>query len=73
MTQHGDLDLDQAALIADRLARSSATEWVGIFEDLRRQKRLWKTVHQFNLLLEQPAHHAVAKSALRRIGLEHAG
>jgi hypothetical protein len=73
MTQHGDFDIDQALLVAERIAQSSTLEWIGIFEELRRQKRLWTTVHQLNLLLEQPAHRAVANSALKRMGLEHAG
>jgi hypothetical protein len=73
MIQHDGFDLDRAVSIADRLARSSTTEWIGMFEELRRKKQLWTTVHLLNLLLDQPAHRAVAKSALRRIGLEHAG
>ena len=73
MTQHGDFDQDQVLLVAERIAQSSPVEWIGMFEELRRQKRLWTTVHQLNLLLEQPVHRAVASSALKRMGLEHAG
>jgi hypothetical protein len=73
MVQVGEFDLDGARLVADRLARSSNTEWIGMFEELRRTGRLMSTVHQLNLLLEQPMHRSLAISALRRMGLEHGG
>ena len=73
MAQHNEFDPDRVLFVADRIARSSNVEWIGIFEELRRQKRLSTTVHQLNLLLDQPAHRAVAKSALTRMGLAHAG
>jgi hypothetical protein len=73
MTQHDEFDPGRALFVADRIARSSNKEWICIFEELRRQKRLSATVHELNLLLDQPAHHAVAKSALTRMGLAHAG
>lgn len=73
MTHDDEFDPDPALSVADRIARSSNVEWISIFEELRRQKRLSTTVHQLNLLLDQPAHRAVAKSALTRMGLAHAG
>lgn len=73
MTQHDEFDPDPALFVADRIARSSNVEWISIFEELRRQKRLSTIVHQLNLLLDQPAHCAIAKSALTRMGLAHAG
>jgi hypothetical protein len=46
---------------------------MGIFEELRRERRLLTTVHQLNLLLDQTAHREVARSALKRMGLEYDG
>ena len=59
--------------IADRIARASPQEWAHMFEDLRRRKRLSETVRRLNRLLEEPAHRDVARTALKRFGLDHAG
>ena len=64
---------DRTLLVAHRIVRSSDAEWIGIFEELRRERRLLTTVHQLNLLLDQTAHREVARSALKRMGLEYGG
>ena len=57
----------------DRIAQASAREWPHIFEDLRRRKRLFETVHHLNRLLDEPSHRELAQAALKRLGLEHSG
>jgi hypothetical protein len=59
--------------MANRLARATTREGPEIFEDLRRRKRLAATVRHLNRMLDDPAHRDLAKSALKRIGLDHAG
>jgi hypothetical protein len=48
-------------------------EWPGVFEDLRRRKRLSETVRHLNRLLEEPAHRELAQLALKPFGLDYAG
>ena len=57
----------------DRIAQASTREWPHIFEDLRRRKRLFETVHQLNRLLDDPAHRELAQSTLKKLGLQHSG
>lgn len=64
---------DRALFVANRIARAAPHEWPRMFEDLRRRKRLSEIVRRVNQLLEEPAHREVAKSALKRFGLGHAG
>jgi hypothetical protein len=64
---------DRALLIANRIARASSHEWPGIFEELRRRRRLSATVRHLNQLLDEPDHRELAKLALKRIGLDHTG
>jgi hypothetical protein len=73
MPHHHKFNAERALAAAKRIARSSDSEWAAIFGELLREKRLFATVHQLNRLLVQPAHRAVAASALRRIGLDRGG
>jgi len=66
-------DNDRALFVANRIAQASSHEWPHLFEDLRRRKRLSEIVRRLNHLLEEPAHRELAKSALKRFGLDHAG
>ena len=66
-------DTDRALFVANRIAQASPHEWPHLFEDLRRRKRLSEIVGRLNHLLEEPAHREVAKSALKRFGLDDAG
>lgn len=66
-------DTERALFVANRIAQASSHEWPHLFEDLRRRKRLFETVRRLNHLLGQPAHHELARSALKRFGLDHAG
>ena len=66
-------DTDRALFVANRIAQASPHEWPHLFEDLRRRKRLSEIVRRLNHLLEEPAHREVAKSALKRFGLDDAG
>jgi hypothetical protein len=68
--EHAD---DSALLIANRIARASSHEWPDLFEDLRRRKRLSATIRHLNQLLDDPGHRELARSALKRIGLDHTG
>jgi hypothetical protein len=73
MTTKPQLNKDRVLFIADRIARSSPHEWPNIFEGLRRQGHLSATVHGLNQLLDEPAHRNLAKTALKRFGLDHGG
>jgi hypothetical protein len=66
-------DNDRALFVANRIAQASPHECRHMFEDLRRRERLSETVRRLNHLLGQPAHHDLAKSALKRFGLDHGG
>jgi hypothetical protein len=66
-------DNDRAIFIARSITQSSSQDWPRVFEDLRRRKRLSDVVRRLNQLLEEPAHRELAKSALKRFGLDHAG
>jgi hypothetical protein len=66
-------DNDSALFVADRIAHASPQEWAHMFEDLRRRKRLSETVRGLNHLLKEPTHRDVARTALKRFGLDHAG
>ena len=66
-------DNDRAIFIARSITQSSSQDWSRVFEDLRRRKRLSDVVRRLNQLLEEPAHRELAKSALKRFGLDHAG
>ena len=64
---------EQLLFLANRIARASSQEWPHIFEDLRRGRRLSKFVRGLNRLLDEASHSGLAQSALRRLGLYHAG
>jgi hypothetical protein len=64
---------DGALFIANQIARASSHEWPGLFEELRRRKRLSETIRHLNQLLDDPGHRELARSALKRIGLDHTG
>ena len=66
-------DNDRTIFIARHIAQVSSQDWPRVFEDLRRRKRLSDVVRRLNHLLEEPAHRELAKSALKRFGLDHAG
>jgi hypothetical protein len=64
---------EEVLFIANRVANASSHEWPHIFEDLRRRRSLSKFMHGLNRLLNKPTHRDLAKSALKRFGLYHAG
>jgi hypothetical protein len=64
---------EQLLSIANRIANASSHEWPHIFDDLLRRRRLSKFVRGLNRLLNEPAHRDLAKSALKRFGLDYAG
>lgn len=66
-------DNDRTLFVANRIVQAAPHEWPRVFEDLRRRKHLSEIVRRLNKLLEEPAHRDLARSALRRFGLEHAG
>jgi hypothetical protein len=66
-------DSDRALFVANRIVQAAPHEWPRVFMDLRRRKHLSEIVRRLNKLLEEPAHRDLARSALRRFGLEHAG
>jgi hypothetical protein len=66
-------DSERILFVANRIARSSSHEWPQLFEELRRRGKLSAIVRGLNYLLEDPAYRELAKSALKRFGLEHAG
>ncbi len=66
-------DNDRAIFIARSITQAWSQNWPRVFEDLRRRKRLSDVVRQLNQLLEEPAHRDLAKSALKRFGLDSAG
>ncbi len=66
-------DSERALFVANRIVEAAPHEWPRVFEDLRRRKHLSEMVRLLNKLLEEPAYRDLARSALRRFGLEHAG
>lgn len=60
-------------LSARRLSEATGDEWLVVYEELPRSRALSTAVHQMNRLLDVPEHRELAMSALKRIGLEHAG
>ena len=66
-------DSDRTLFVANRIVEAAPHEWPRVFEDLRRRKHLSEIVRRLNKLLEEPVHRDIARSALRRFGLEHAG
>ena len=68
-----NIDHDPALVDVHRIAHAPESELPRVFEDLRRRKRLYETVHQLNLLLQEPAYRGLAETALKRLGLRHSG
>jgi len=68
-----NIERDTALAVVDRIAHAPERELPRIFEDLRRRKKLYETVHQLNLLLQEPAYRGLAEAALKRLGLDHPG
>ena len=66
-------DSVRARFVANRIVQAAAHEWPRVFDDLRRRKHLSEIVRDLNKLLDEPANRDLARSALRRFGLEHAG
>ncbi len=57
--------------VARKIASLSEREWVGLFEELRRERRLSHAVRDINALLTHPEYRPLAVSALKRMGLWH--
>ena len=68
-----NIDHDPALIDVNRIAHAPESGLPRIFEDLRRRKRLFETVHQLNLPLQEPAYRGLAETALKRLGLRHSG
>ena len=68
-----EMSREEAIQIAFRITSSPAEELPDIFYRLRRRRRLWATVHQFNTMLKEPTHRTLALLALKRMGLEDGG
>ena len=58
--------------VAHKIGEAS-TEFAGIIHQARRKRELSRTVHALNALLRCSDHYKTALTALRRLGLEHAG
>ena len=59
--------------VARRICEAPGDDWIGIFQELRRDRQLAKAMRQINRLLDEPEHRNTARLALQRIGFEHAG
>jgi len=68
-----NIEQDTALVDVHRIAHAPESELPQVFEDLRRRKKLYRTVHQLNLLLHEPAYRGLAEIALRRLGLRYSG
>jgi hypothetical protein len=68
-----NIEQDPAMVDVHRIAHAPKSELPRIFEDLRRRKKLYETVHQLNLLLQEPAYRGLAEAALKRLGLDQPG
>ncbi len=45
-------------------------DWPRVFDDLLRSRQLHAIVRQINALMTDPAHEGLARTALKRMGLE---
>jgi hypothetical protein len=68
-----NIEQDPALVDVHRIVQAPESELHRVFEDLRRRKRLYETVHQLNLLLHEPAYRGLAEIALKRLGLRYSG
>ena len=68
-----NIEQDPALVDVHRIVHAPESELHRVFEDLRRRKRLYETVHQLNLLLHEPAYRGLAEIALKRLGLRYSG
>jgi hypothetical protein len=68
-----NIERDPALVDLHRIAHAAESELPRVFDDLRRRKRLYETVHQLNLLLQEPAYRELAETVLKRLGLCYSG
>jgi hypothetical protein len=58
---------------ARRICEAPGDDWIDVFQELQRDRKLAKAMHQINRLLDEPEHRNIARLALQRIGFDHAG